>query len=293
MKNAQLLIERADVHDFVASLWATDAFRISQREKGFVYSIVDQLAALPRLFCEASNDRLERAHFSTWWGAMMHRDDYTNPVIHDLYWLHEFYHAAFMPYIPGIGHVAHNEKMVRNELEASVLSEIQVYFEMPGLREVSFPHPIYADRYLTDPDMHALWRHNKQVAIEMLRMQRRNVMVSKPEHEMDMTERWIRKFAEQNAAYALVWADRYGEIEQRMYDFQLTVLKLGRREAIVRHRDWLEAECGGDSIDHVPFRQEAELATGFYWANKAKHQAAMRAEGARLAARAPVQAAPR
>src|SRR4029453_8621088 len=67
-------------------------------------------------------------------GCMMLRGDYANPVIADLYLVHELYHAGTMPYIPGMGRPAFDEKMVRNELEASVLSEIQVYFEMPDLR---------------------------------------------------------------------------------------------------------------------------------------------------------------
>jgi hypothetical protein len=106
MKNSELLVTRADVHDYVGSLWKTDAFRTSHKTGGFIYSVIDQFAMLPRLFCETTNDRLERAHFSTWWGAIMHRPDYTNQVIVDLYCLHEIYHAAKMPYVPDIGRAA-------------------------------------------------------------------------------------------------------------------------------------------------------------------------------------------
>jgi hypothetical protein len=281
MKILHQLIERADVIDFVAGLWKTDFFRQAQRD-GFVREIVSQFATLPRLFCESTNDRLERAHFATWWNATMLRDDYANPIIADLYLLHELYHAGTMPYIPGMGQVAFDEKMQRNELEASVLSEIQVYFEMPELRARSFDHPIYADRYLNDPYMRTLWRDNKQVAIETLRVIRRNVMVGMPEHLMDVTELWIRKFAQQNAAYAIVWSDHYDTIERHMRDFQVDTHTNGRRDALLRHRDWLEAEAGCDAADHVPFRRQAELSTAFYWDNKEKHQEAMRREAERL-----------
>jgi hypothetical protein len=283
MKNLQLLFSPSDVHDYVLALWRTDAFRDSHRTGGFVHGIVDQLARMPQLFCESSNDRLERAHFCTWWGALMRRDDYANPVIADLYWLHEFHHAGAMPYIPGIGQAAFDEKMNRNELEASVLSEIQVYFEMPGLREASFPHPIFADRYLADPHMVALWRENKTVAIETLRFIRRNVMVGKPEREMDVAEIWIRKFAQQNAAYSIVWSDYYDQIERHMSDFQHDVYQTNRRDGLLRHRDWLEAEAAKDAADHVPFRRQAELSTQFYWHNRERHQEAMRAEAERVA----------
>ena len=75
---------------------------------------------------------------------------YDNPAIEDLYRLHEMFHAAFMPYFPGIGFDAFHRKMEDNELKASVCSEIRVYFELPHLREIAFPHPIYADRFLSD-----------------------------------------------------------------------------------------------------------------------------------------------
>ena len=212
----------------------------------------------------------------------MHRHDYTNQVISDLYYLHEIYHVAKMPYVPDIGRAAFDGKMQRNELEASVASEIQVYFEMPGLREASFPHPIYADRFLNDPYMQALWAHNKKVAIETLRIKRRDVMVSKPEHLMDTTELWIRRFAEQNEAYSLSWSDQYNDVERHMAEFQSIVMAGDREGAIYFHRDWLEAEAANDPKDDIPFRLQAELFTGFYWVNKAKHQAAMEAEAQRL-----------
>ena len=269
MKNLNVIVERDDIRDFIASQWKTDLFRDSQRNGGFVGRLVDRFAWLPRFFCEMSNDYLERSHFSTWWGVITLRDDYENPIIHDLYLLHEMYHAAHMPYVPGIGKVAFDEKMQRNELEASVFSEIQVYFEMPELRPLSFPYPIYADRFLTDPNMQALWAANRDVAVETIRSVRRDVMLSKPEHLMDKTERWIRRFAEQNAVYSITWADRYPEVEGRMSAFQIDAA-YDRKHAALHHRVWLEAEAAKDTADHVPFRQEAELFAAHYWANKEK-----------------------
>lgn len=270
MKNPQLLVSKADVHDYVRALWKTDVFRDSHQPGGFVFDIVEQFALLPRIFAWMTNDHLERAHFSTWWGVMMHRDDYTNPVVSDLYWLHEIYHAATMPYIPGIGKGAFNAKMRRNENEASTFSEIEVYFELLGLREASFEHEIYADRFLKDPKLQLLWNHNKRIAIETFRTVRLDVMVSKAEHEMDEAEMWIRRFDEQNAAYSVVWSDRYSEIETRMAACQTLAMAGDRANALNAHIRWIDAEASLDPIDHVPFRLEAELFSPFYWANKKK-----------------------
>lgn len=284
MKYIEEIVQREDIHRFVFDLWKTDLFKRSHgsfisnphAENGFVGRVVDQFAYLPRFFGETSNDQLERSHFSTWWGVIMLRDDYDNPYIHDLYLLHEMYHAGTMPYVPGIGKEAFDEKMQRNELEASVMSEILVYFEMPELRALSFPYPIYADRYLDDPRMVALWKSNRVVARETIRAQRRNVMVSKPENEMDTTERWIRRFAEQNAVYSITWGHRYPEIEQRMADFQVAALK-DRNAAMKEHRDWIMTEARRDKVDGIPFRQEAVLFAPFYWANKARYSEEMAA----------------
>lgn len=277
MKNLQVVVDHGDIHDFMRAVWKTDLFRDSHKSGGFIHRIVDQFAWKPRIFAEMSNDRLERAHFSTWWNVLMLRDDYENPYIHDLYWLHEIYHASRMPYIRNIGEAAFDEKMQRNELEASVLSEIQVYFEMPELRELSFPYPIYADRFLQNRDMQRLWAANPEVAIETIRSMRRDVMVSKPEHTMDLTERWIRRFFEQNAVWRLTWADRYREVENTMEDFQFGVIRADRVREAEAHHAWIVAEAARDPIDNVPFRREAELFAAFYWANKEKYAEAMAA----------------
>jgi hypothetical protein len=277
MKNLQRVVSREDVHHYVNSLWQTDLFRDSHANGGFVHDAVERFAWLPRLFCVESNTNLERSHFSTGWGVLTRRSDYTNPYVNDLYYLHEFGHAGRMPYLADIGRAAFDEKMQRNELEASTLSEIQVYFELPELRSLSFPFPIYADRFLSDPAMRRLWKANKGIAIETLRTVRRDVMLSKPEHLMDVTELWIRRFAEQNAIYGIVWADRYNEIERRMWQFQQEAA-LDRGEALATHAAWIEAEAARDPVDNIPFRREAELFAPFYWANKERYAQAMAAE---------------
>lgn len=274
MKNIQTFVTAAEIKDFVQGLWRTDMFRDSHANGGIIAQVVEEFAYLPRMFCEMSNDRLERAHFATWWNVIVLRDDYENPYIHDLYLIHEMFHAARMPYIPDIGKAAFIEKMQRNELEASVFSEIQIYFEMPGLREASFPHPIYADRFLNDPDIKCLWKINRTVAIETIRSMRRDVMTSKAEHRMDDAEKWVRIFNDQNAVYAATWAHRYVRVENMMSEFQ--ILSSSDRAAASRfHAFWIATEAGKDAENNIPFREEAELFTPFYWANKAHYDAAM------------------
>lgn len=81
MRNAVLLQTKHDIHDYVATLWQTDIFKLSHNRGGYIFSVVEQYAALPRIFVEATNERLEHAHFSTWWNATLRRKSYDNPAM--------------------------------------------------------------------------------------------------------------------------------------------------------------------------------------------------------------------
>ena len=104
---------------------------------------------------------------------------------------------------------------------------------------------------------------------------RRHVMISKPEHEMDLTEIWIRRFADQNQAYNVVWSDRYTEIENAMAALQTRTALGHRGEVVSQFQAWLEAEADRDREDCIPFREEAALFSPFYWTNKRKYAEAM------------------
>jgi hypothetical protein len=86
---------------------------------------------------------------------------------------------------------------------------------------------------------------------------------------------------ETEAAKAKILGSSGPEIERHMCDFQMTALTSdwnSWNSALQRHSDWLLAVAYKDPIDHIPFRQEAELFAGFYWANKERHQAAMQVQ---------------
>jgi hypothetical protein len=121
--------------------------------------------------------------------------------------------------------------------------------------------------------MQTLWAKNKPVAIETLQEARRDVMFSKPEHEMDLTERWIRRFALQNRQWSTCWYDRYPEIESHMFEFQIRALQGDRSGAIAHHAAWIEAQAGQDADDHIPWRQEAALFANIYWSNRRRYEA--------------------
>jgi hypothetical protein len=96
MKNPIILTSVEEIHRHVHGLWRSAPIRASHADGGFIHDIVEQFASLPRLFCDSTDDRLERAHFCSWWGVMMNRS-YDNPAIEDLYRMHEMFHAASCP----------------------------------------------------------------------------------------------------------------------------------------------------------------------------------------------------
>ncbi len=259
-----ILTERNEIHAYVRKLWKTEAFRQSHDQHGFVFQVVEDYAALPRFTFEASDPELETAHFTTWMSGIQRRT-YDNDVIHDLYYLHEMKHAGAMTYVAGLEFDNFKRKMQDNELEASVCSEIHVYFELPGLRQSSFPYDIYADRYLKDPAIQARWVQDPDRLMEELKLRRRNVMTS--QSPADKTEYWIRKFSFQNEAWANIWSHRYNQVEEAMVRMRTKVEAGDRAGAIRDHLAWLASDEITKGTD-IPFPGEAKAMAGIYWLNK-------------------------
>lgn len=259
-----------EIHSFARNLWATDIFRQSHDEGGFVHEIVDRMASLPVFFFRASDEKLEKAHFATWWRGIQLRD-YDNPAIHDLYYLHEFFHAGDMIYADNLSFDAFRRKMQDNELDASTCSEIEAYFRLPDLRDNSFRHPIFADRFLNNHDIQKRWETDPERMLKELRMHRQNVMMTPlPANHSDRTEFWIRQFNFQNESWANIWVHRYNEVEKAMVQMRETMASFGPRAALEDHIEWLQSShvsFGGD----VPFPDEARAFSAVYWATKAAY----------------------
>jgi hypothetical protein len=264
MKDPTILIEREDIHRYMRNLFRTDAFKKSYDEGGFVYDVVDKFADMPRFFFEMSDKHDEMAHFSAWWGGIQTRE-YKNDAIHDLYYLHEIFHAGTMTYIRDMEPANFQQKMIDNELGASTCSEIQAYFEMPELRAQSFEHEIFADRFLKDPYYQARWQEDPQRLIEELKILRRDVMI-RPDPD-DRIEFWIHKFASQNDGWGSTWVHRYNQVETAMADLRDECRTLGRANAMNNFMTWLRSPQVTQGTD-IPFPDEASAFAGIYWLNK-------------------------
>lgn len=286
MKEPIVLISRDDIHAFARNLWRTDDFRQSHDDGGLVFEVVDRLATLPRYFYERSDDRLETGHFTSWWGGIQLRpDDYKQDGVHDVYYLHEMYHAATMPCSPDLIYGAYLQKVSNNESDASVCSEISAYFAMPGLRAKTFGFEIYADRFLKDPLYRALWRNNRREFEELMIIKRRNVMHADYDPQ-DMPEKWIHLFASQNKDAGPVWRARYDEVEQAMWNLRRAChdSAVGPVKAMTRFMDWITSDAVTNGTT-VPFPDEAAAFADIYWRNKDVYTAEAKAFAQKQAAK--------
>lgn len=90
----------------------------------------------------------ERQMFSVWFAHAIGRRNYENPVLHDLYLLHDLLHAYTFIDAPGDTPSRWRARMRANEIMVSLETEVLVYARCPSLRAHSFPHPVWADRFL-------------------------------------------------------------------------------------------------------------------------------------------------
>lgn len=276
-KNASILVSRSEIHQYVLGLWKTELFRNLHLDglggvgpNNFISILVDRFADMPRFFFDMTDKTNEHAHFSTWWGGIPHRE-YDNPYIHDLYLVHEMSHAGEMVYLEGMNFDNFLRKMTDNELHASVVSEVQVYLEIPELRKLTFPFPIYADRFLKDDKFVRRYHVDKARAFEEMKVRRRNTMMcNNPKNVADF---WIHRFYNQNAAWGACWAQSYDKIETAMSNLREHSYH-DRNEAMKAFMFWLSQQTTND----VPFLREAQAFAGVYWANRGHYDDAMKLE---------------
>ena len=263
MKNALLLHDKKDIEDYLRSSWRTPEFKTSHAPGGLVARIVEKYARLPRFFYEMSDEYLERAHFSIWWSGIALRD-YAQDSCHDLYMLHELAHGADMIHIAGQHSEGFRRKMQDNELLASVTTEVVAYFDMPALRPQSFSGAIFADRFLGDPALQARWKEDPERLLSELYYRRRNAMFY-PDRS-DPIEMWLHGFTMQNDKWFGIWGRNYDKVETAMENLVRGAALGLRREALLRHMDWVESV----SSNGIPFRMEAEKFAEVYWEGREK-----------------------
>lgn len=261
----RLLVTPAEIHDFVLGLWSDGPIRRSHATGGAVARLVDRFARIPRFFYQASDQRIEWTHFSTWWGGIL-LCDYDNPAIRDLRYLHEMHHAATMPYVRDINVPTFEAMNFRNEREASTYTEMAVYLDLPDLRPLTFDHPLFVDRFLfpdgdlsrPDPRLLERWRSEPDLVFQELMYERTRVILADAA-DIDGDDPqivWLRRYGEQGAAWIRVWSGRVRLVQEAMIALRERSASGDRAGAARSHLDWLLSGPIAEGTT-IPFHREA------------------------------------
>lgn len=260
MKNVKDYFDQGLI-DFIRNLWVTDEFKHAYDDPtSEIYEITREAAKAPLFFYEMS-DPLERTQFSSWWRHIQLRK-YDIPAVSDLYYLHELTHISSM--------VTHADRffyddntgdyhwrtweewldlVIENEFDASMMSEVFIYFDYPSLREQTFKFPIWADRFIgMDKPIDEL---------KALACKERKRIFTHPDFN-DEIEMSIHKYNTQNVVWAKFWENKYHEINEAVARFK-KIPEMPKKTHKMQTSLWFQDFIKRNTTDGVVFKHETEL----------------------------------
>ena len=133
--------------NFIKSLWKTDFFRSEHDKNGFIGLLIKEVVKQPISFYEFSDEKLEKRHMTPWFNHIAIRDTYDEgfEYVQDLYIFHELFHLATMPNVKFDNFEDWMNSMWKNELYASLSTEVFIYHWYPELRSKTFKFEIWYD----------------------------------------------------------------------------------------------------------------------------------------------------
>lgn len=237
MKNLTVYKTKEEILNFCSSLWATTEFKESFKKQEYIGKLCDLFASRPRIVIEMTDSSLEHPHFYSWLNILSKRV-YNNPYIQDLYYLHEIYHMATMTYDPNLNYTKWADKMIENELMASLNSEVLVYKHLP-IREKSFSFPIWFDSLVEDD-----FKDTAALA------QKRVFAMNNPKNKV---EDQLSSYREGNELWVEIWRDAYPEVEGRVK----SLIETGDVESFLL---WIKK----NTDQEIPFFMQAKVFSSFY-----------------------------
>jgi len=272
MKNLNCLVSRNDVHEACRDLLRSKPFIESYETKGLIFKAIDRYANLPRMMCDYTDHALERSHFSVYYNVVPRRDYGDQAALSDLYYYHEQGHAIVANYQKDQPYSLWVNRLTKEEARTSVLSEMLIYFELPGLRDLVFQdQEIWADRYLKEmvkvsegkeyrlPEAlknasnHDLFAADKELFTLFAMEKREEIMRSTKPESLDEQERLIWGYGANNFKWNNIWRPVRDKVERAMLILDESS-HVDRQMAIDGHYRFLEAEQGNDIC---PFAQQA------------------------------------
>lgn len=261
MKNFLILQTPDEVFNYVGNLWRSKLFKESHyNEDGYIHKIAKKFSQLPRIFFDMHEETMEMVHFSSWFHAIQHRYHYTNDILHDLYFHHEFFHINTMTYNTDWLFSDWKKKMDNNEFWASLESEVLIYFYIPQLREQSFKNELWVDRFLKDNYYEGLYGKYFDKEDDLSKKLKSRIAYFRDECQFnprDDIEKQIADYTTSSNEWAKIWSkdNAYMNVEKEMVLF-LQLAKNNPEQAVNHHIKWLTALQDKDS-HHIAFGNQA------------------------------------
>jgi hypothetical protein len=207
-----------------------------------------------------TEDPMPPGHFGTYFGALGRRT-YPNRWVQDLYHLHECVHTKVTRYDASATWTEWSRKMIQAEFEASVASECFAYLHIAGLREKTFAHEIWADRFLQNASfMDGVRAGNRDAlarATQTIRDERVRAL-NAPRFD-DFLEHQIWNYCRQNVQWCRIWTENvgYGAFADKPA-FRAVESHMGATDRDASHADWLHEVTPQDGYVRVPFLGQAD-----------------------------------
>lgn len=215
-----------EMDEFIYNNWKTDFFKNLQKKEGSVINLMVTRLKEKGLFVFDYSNELEYKHMFLWFYHIGNRQ-YDNPYIHDLFFFHEFYHLISFPEKKFDDFEEWKAAMWQNELEASLMSEVFIYYFEPELRQHTFKQRIWCD------DVIEMFGYEATQATDDILMfkghneifnkitQRREQLRSGLQSTLK-TEDWIRNFNSKDDWF-ISWKDIFHSVEDIRHNFEQTI----------------------------------------------------------------------
>lgn len=225
MNNIQF-ISKDIMEDFIYNNWKTDFFKNLQKKEGSVVNLLIARLKEKGFFVFDYSNELEHKHMFLWFYHIGHRQ-YENPYIHDLFFFHEFYHLISFPDKKFDDFEEWKAAMWRNELEASLMSEVFIYYFEPELRQYTFKQRIWCDDMInmfgyepvTVTDDILMFKGHNEIFNNIT--DRRELLRAGLDSNIQ-SEDWIRNFNNKDDWF-ISWNHVFNKVEDIRYNFEQTV----------------------------------------------------------------------
>ena len=295
MENVKAYYTQKDAFKALKNIWQSDLFKKQmENPQSKLYKFIKEVSRFPFIQIDYSDRKYERPHHYAWMNILPTRS-YPNPYIHDLYVFHELWHKLTMKYfsrqLGDFNFFQFMKKMRENEIEASNMSEVVIYYWIPGLREKTFEHEIWADRFLNEkqsllqnlevPEIlkglsnQELYDHRYGFFLKALEDQRKRIVYANIDSLVDQIERQIKAYDKNNNEFMLIWQKNAEKIEMEISKFYeicdnpVFGKELERKKMATNHLlDFLYKNMKNTTY---PFPDEAKAFAKIFYGFKASH----------------------